>query len=655
MDVSVSAIEIMHSHLGGNIQEENVAFDALKDSNGDEGKAVHSFVKLIPQEREILARVFKRDALTRSAMAAGRLPDHMRYDKFDGMVHLSSIKDFKGAIPDDDPHRIKIVKPDSPLHAKIPVRAEEIPTEVSADFLRYTMAIYEADAAMPAPFVRPAGAKNKNPTSGVVHAGGAVLNEILLPDSSRKQVCLGSLRPEKPASSLDDEDDNSDDADDDDDDEVQMHSFNLKGGANDKDTFIVVQVQGDRTQPIVNAKTASQIARRAVEAMNPERFINKDKVCSICSLHLSTMPSKSCDRFKCRACFHDVCLHGAQAQLHNGSATTCPACKEKVTFRTEDSRDNLQPGITASRCTVNLQAYVSGSKDETAELKTIWQLTGRVYFDHRQPVAGFDIALSQVHFDGSDVWASEMGALSIANGVLPVTPFVMSNTCEFRMIKYVLRYGVDLYVPGLTQAAYDGIRPAPMRGVAGIKWLLREMQDGKGCSLDEAWNRFSQRVREVKKSMRVLMAEMPDHIPSLSWARYALPYVPMFINCAESLLDPSVRLDKVRAVVGVLEGNAKEIAGTRAHPETPEQIMRDMVARRDLPMSVRVMLNQRVNPHVAIADLDDYLQLLRYHTVQPGAQTFFQAQFERYKRGNCREGDVISAIACYDLWNSDSL
>lgn len=622
-----------HHLFNGSARTDDAAFDALLSlpTGGADAQAVHDYAKRIPEDLETLKRAFKRDALTRCAMARGRLPEHMLGDdKFAGMVHLSEIARFAGAIPADDPCRIKIVRPESPLFEKMGSHVADVSPNVGDDFLRYTRHVYEATPTRPAPFVRSPG--RKDPVSGIVHAGGSVLNEVLLTESARKPVRLASV---------------TDDGD------VEQDVFRLKGGASDKDTFIVVQVKGDGSDAkYVNAKTAAQIARQTVDAVDPERFINKDSVCGACDSHLRVLPSKRCK--DCGACYHVECLEDAQDQMEL-PRDTCPSCKGVLAFRNVSPTDGTEPGISMSRCTVNLQTHVSeGGEDAPAALKTVFQLTGRVYFDHRQVVSGFDIAPSQVYYDGVDVWATEMGALSIANGVLPLTPFAMSNTAEFRILKYVIRYGLDLYVPGLTQAAYDQIRPAPVRGIAGIKWLLLRVE-GEKKSLDHAWWLFAREVGKMQKALLVLAGGIPDFLPAthMTWARSARPYVASFANCIESLADSEINQHDSSAMAERLEESVRE-RRERYGEASAEQHARDLVKRTDLPMRVRAILNKKLNTNVPIGDLHDYLALMRYHTVDPGAQTFFQAQFERYKRG--RRGnadDSISAISCYPLWTTD--
>ncbi len=74
-----------------------------------------------------------------------------------------------------------------------------------------------------------------------------------------------------------------------------------------------------------------------------------------------------------------------------------------------------------------------------------------------------------------------------------MTPFAMSSTCEMRLLKYMMRYGLDLCVPGLTREQFAAVPASAKRGIPGIKWMCERLECDL-TSLKVAWRDFGAEV-----------------------------------------------------------------------------------------------------------------------------------------------------------------
>ncbi len=539
------------------------AFEALC---GDEANSIKKFLDIVP---DALKAMMVRDTLARQSFAEGKVPRHMRDGMTAGMVPLSEVSAYAGAIPSDDANRIKIF---GSLHKPIGKPAETL----STDFIEYVYDVSDADGRS-APMLRHRALVDEvDYAPGLLVAGGSVLNEVMLPESTRTEARVNSALG-------------------------GVKTYQLKGQTTDVDNFIVIQhaLDEELQKTDVLVSRAKRIAMTALIAVDPPRFRHSHDedhdeglMCRLCKGDIEADEDYvSCttglSKHVCHKECHEEWAEHRFTELRRGRCPL-PGCGALM------CDGSVRALVEATRSTVNVT--LPGGK------KPVWQLTSRVYRDWRQVLVGFDLAPSQIAFDGREAFVTEMCALALANGVLPVTPFVMSNTCEFRMIKYIMRYGFDLYVPGLTQAQYDAIKPMAVRGIAGVKWIVNKME-GSDVSLDVAWDWFCNEIKTVRaatiKFTNIMGLEMSNNMH----AQYATPYTAdnMHMN---SLI--------------VMEKDTPTTAAARPV---------DMVTL-------------------------DMIKILRFHTVNPGVQAFFQAQFDRYQTAR---GDgsrrVISTITCFNLWH----
>ena len=66
-----------------------------------------------------------------------------------------------------------------------------------------------------------------------------------------------------------------------------------------------------------------------------------------------------------------------------------------------------------------------------------------------QVVHGFDLDACRVLFDGKDVWATEAALRALHCRTMLVEPLRQSPSYEYRILKYMQRFGLQLLVPGL--------------------------------------------------------------------------------------------------------------------------------------------------------------------------------------------------------------
>jgi hypothetical protein len=270
-----------------------------------------------------------------------------------------------------------------------------------------------------------------------------------------------------------------------------------------------------------------------------------------------------------------------------------------------------------------------------------WQLTARVYDDLAHVIAGFDLALCQVAYDGNAIWMTPLAAYCIANRVLVVTPFTMSNTCEMRVLKYIQRYGVDLYVPGLTAAEYaDAVPTQATRGISGIKWILRFMRVPEGKPLRKAWTAFVRQVRKDRQCMLRTLEQVGIEMTGRHRARvdimYAQPYNPdvMWELCTSmmdrlgQLVEQSEKeLDALDvALLGITNVGVDAMMREMHFDDLSNTEQRKLLlASSCLTKHQRLRVSRGQGNSVDLNTLD-MIKLLSYIVVNPGEQSFTHAQ-----------------------------
>jgi hypothetical protein len=593
-----------------------------------ERRAVRAYMATVEARSPQLAAIFAREALARFAFAQGMKPHHMAGETLaEGMVPVSAACAFGGLIADDDPWRIRVVKPASTREYR-DLRSLKSPSD---DFVRYCYDVCQAPGAW-APFGCNAGTVAGrmgvlDTKPFVVIAGGICLNEALLPESARRPVKLTTKV--------------SDDSDD-----VCDRVYQIKGPSSDIDNFLNLQTLGPEPMKPSGLSDrdkrdrARQLARQAVSSVASHRFVTQTlcKLCKVPIVHGTILMNQR------REVCHKECVDESecdrlisQFNKHVGDAEC---------IRLQDSME-----IAASRSTINVSLRPDSSSPaaNASSPKPVWQLTSRVYEDWRQVLVGFDLAPSQVAFDGKQMWMTESCAAAVANRVIPVSPFTMSNTCEQRVVKLALRYGLDLWVPGLTQDQYAAMPAKPVRGIQGIKWLLHKVQD-ESWTLDMAWNLFCQRLHSIHKGMTAMLRDLDAEMPPSMCYALARPYRALMVPVA-SLLDSVCLRREMREIQDHEIERLMNADGACDGSLSVLDMLRLSKGKIDWRLRVRVATSQG-NPVSVQLDMVD---ILNYHTVNPGRQTFYQAQFDRYKACKGR-GDAgrLSTISCYELWTTPS-
>lgn len=441
--------------------DDEVRFRALL-GEGPEASKVYAFMSLLPARMQ---PAYARDALARHAFARGTLPHHMAGSPTAGMVRLRDVHSYGGIIPDDDTHRIQVVPPGE----RAPLRGPAV-SAPSADFVRYCN-----DVCCAGPGHRSPLADIVAGTPGTFIAGGTPASEALLPESRRRLVTLRFA-------------------------DESAREYQLKGSS-DVDNFITLQTLSG-TAPGTSAamdtggkrRAAQGVAMAAVAAADWQRYALPCPTCTLCTEPLEQDGMYSVCSKGVHA-FHSDCYDAwRKVNYDDDEQTSRRPCAVKgclYHLNIHDKPVASACSCTSTRCTVNIhEPWLDGMP----RTPVLWQLTTRVYDDWRQIMAGFDLAPSQVGFDGQDMWVTEMAAVAIANGVIPVTPFLMSSTCELRVYKYAERYGFELYNPCMTRAQYTSLRPDTVRGVAGLKWLAARVADERGDQ-GAAWRVFVNEVR----------------------------------------------------------------------------------------------------------------------------------------------------------------
>lgn len=619
-------------------------FEDLR-ATGAEGAEVHAFCARLPIG---MRAPYCRDALARLAFAKGLLPHSMAGSPSAGMVRLRDAAGFRGVVPDDDPHRIRVVPDDRP-----PLRGPAV-AEPTPDFHRYCRDICQARAKR-APFV----SCSSGVGPGVLVAGGTPANEAILPESGRAPVSLKLFVGGADVCDGDGSNDGSDSSDNDGEGvepEVEVRTYALKGGsvAPDVDNFISLQTldvdRPDQPSGLTDRQkrdAARSVACGAAQAAEWRRFAPSD-VCCLCQQPVVTGGFVKCHKARTLDdvhVFHAECIASLPDAGERHDPCPVPGCTHvlEAPSRVADMAREWVC-MSATRSTVNVRVPSLASKSGG---RVAWQLTSRVYEDWRQVLVGFDMAPSQVCYDGEDVWMTEMAAVAIANGVIPVSPFLLTSTCEMRLIKYIVRFGFELYDPLLTQADYDALRPDAVRGIAGLKWLAERVRCG--ATLDSAWLEFARLVKEGgKEKLHALQALGCDRVPDSVYAMFARPYVPALVP-VDSLLDADVSAAG-RAAAYKFEAALEAILNK--NPKADMHHLRGVNALGragglKIPYALRLRMATRDGNPVSAAY--DMVHLLNFHTVDPGRQTFYQATFERHR--NAREGKgPLSSITSTSLW-----
>jgi hypothetical protein len=524
-----------------------------------------------------------RDIMARRAFALGQRVDGIR------RVRLSEVASFRGLIPRDHPSRIRPLA-DAP--AFNPIRDFAL----SEGFLRRVSAICEpAETYPPYPFFC------RGKQGGLVVAGGCVLTELA--SSAFIDTVVSRF---------------------DEDGGVQRTAFRVKGPVSDVDNFIVIPKRAGVSDHR-RMCAARAMAHNAVTSVDAPSFAPDapDARCELCHTDIDIEG----EYLKCSRShvFHTECIDA----LHRGShSCACSGCLGSLYINKRGTRNRVN--TNATRSTVNV--CVPGQHGKPTP---IWQLTSRVYAQPEQVITSFDLPLSQVLFDGEEVWMTELCALCLANGILLVTPFNMSGTCEFRTLKYLARYGVDLFVPGLTAAKYAAMPPLAMRGIQGIKWIV-EAQLRLDLPLGNVWCRFASAVNKIGRGLAQACDLMGCAVPQSALAAYSRPYGADQLIPLESLLDtlPSEEDDGI------------ELPPNLAELPHAEQIRR-LLRHRGLSRRQRTRIATADGNAVDWATLD-LVRILRFHIINPGEQSFSHAHIAR--RANNRGLPQVSPLACMQLW-----
>jgi hypothetical protein len=560
--------------------EHAVAFDALMEATPKTVAAeMQCFLDGVSAFHPYLRTLSIREFLGRNALAVGDYSFPVRRVRVRDVNRM-----FGGMVPPDHPGRIRVVPgaPPAPTGTTVP--------DLSPDFREYVRFVSESNSLVPFPYAR------DNAAAGLVVAGGSVLSEMVLPESEREERRIQYVDASDP------------------DEDARSKSFRLKGPVTDIDNFITVPhaAEHDDTPARDDARrkdAARRLAIQAVQSVSQSRFVRTD-TCMLCQTEVHSNGYAACLEGHL---FHSECYRASKIDMH---ANGCAASGCFASVHTTNPNTSMQ--MEANRSTINVAVPDFGETRGTKP-QPIWQLTSRVFPSVDAVAAGFDFAVAMCTYDGLDAWTTELGAFGIANGVMLVSPFHMSSTCEMRTVKYVSRYGFDLLVVGTTAAEYDAmVVPCPVRGIRGIKWLVNDMQAGDK-PLASAWSGFCKKICDAGKCLRSWFDANGIDLPLKYVVAYSKPYDARF------LMHGSIP-DNDSAVSSAINSARKTGRGGS-----------NLVDMQTL----------------------DMVRLLSYTTFQPGRQLFFHSNFQRIARPMGRAqiragispGPRVDAVECMQMWD----
>jgi hypothetical protein len=85
---------------------------------------------------------------------------------------------------------------------------------------------------------------------------------------------------------------------------------------------------------------------------------------------------------------------------------------------------------------------------------TEYQFIHRIYPDMSSIIGGFDLSICMVAFDGTDIYATPLGAWSVKNASIIIDTKRRSTSFEYRLQKYYTT-GFQLIFPGLSKEVID--------------------------------------------------------------------------------------------------------------------------------------------------------------------------------------------------------
>jgi hypothetical protein len=464
--------------------EHTLAFEALMKTTPDTvATEILRYVDGLSAYHPDLRSISIRDFLARSALANGKYNFDVPRVLVEDINRL-----FGGMVSRTHPGRIRVVPGAPPAPSGTTVQ------DLSGDFKEYVKFVSQGDSGIPFPYAL------HNEGKGLVVAGGCVLSEILLPESMRKSHSLQYVNDQS----------NED---------VLKKSFDLKGPITDIDNFITVPHRDEVThEELTDAQrkdAACSLAIKAVKSASKSRFVHTE-TCMLCGTEVLSNMHTGCSKGHI---VHTECFRDSQTHNCMCVVPSCGVC--------------MQPSIwtgllvNANRSTINVSVpsfRARHNHDQRQVSEPIWQLTSRVFPSVDAVTASFDFAVAMCTYDGVQAWTTELGAFGIANGVMLVSPFHMSSTCEMRTVKYVSRYGFDLLIVGTNAAEYDAmVVSGPMRGIRGIKWLVNDMQ-ARTVTLKTAWTEFCRRIKQAGTGIRLWFDSNGHELPLKYMVAYSRPY-----------------------------------------------------------------------------------------------------------------------------------
>lgn len=580
-------------------------FNTLPAMGGDYA-VMHAFVRGVPQSW--LRHILVRDAYVRFVCAGtGHTPNKLAGC---GLVRLADVPLYADLVPAGAPSRIRL----------FPRGSDDTSTttpSLDAEYIRYVYDLCQAAGDTPCPFVRHNLSQVKRRQKpGVVIAGGSVLSEAMLPESKRGQIKVAYIVPAPgalPGANMVNE----------------VRTYALKGPANDLDVFLVVPQNSKEPR-----RDARILTHAFVESMAPHR-LSPNLDCGLCRGPICIGD----EHLRClKHSFHMACALSIDLK----ESVACPSClKENCTSSLW--ADNFSQAVTSTRSTLNICGHRHNC--EGAKVTPLVQVTSRVFSSPHHVVAGFDLPLSQILFDGTEVWLTEMAAVCIANRVLIVTPFTMTGTCEYRILKYAERYEVDLLVPGkgVDAAAFKAMSARePLRGIQGLKWLRDSTltcmnDDGFSHALDSSWEKFGKSLRASAKVLKALF----DGLPPGMVARL-MPPTPLGRSCPQSLEERLRCEDQAGNALEEVSAQVDNILGDRERARALDKLL----VQHRFSTKTRAIVARSVVGNLIGLTLSELVDLLTFRLVNPGQQSFCHAHLR---------GTHITALVYTQLWSAEAL
>ena len=468
----------------------------------------------------------------------------------------------------------------------------------------------------------------------LVLAGGSLLNEVVSQEEATHESKIRLVDPDDPT-------------------EVVERTFMTRRDVSDLDHFIVVPNENPN-----RIKEARKIACAAVTQIDPGRFAPDYPPCALCGTDIVGGWMYSCLSFETHK-FHKACSdsqhgrhcpsEGCLCQNMNLELIKCPMV------------------INVTRTTLNII--------EPSTNKILYQMPSRLFESRRQVVFGFDLGPSQIFMDSNgDVFLTELAAYCIANRVIVVGPFTMSINCEHRILKYVKRYGFDLYIPGVDSTSWSRIKSGFSRGSCGLKKLAE--LDETMTSLTSAWREFGSQVRKNLKGVVWMLrhAAMSSFVqidmdPEVL-SHFACPYVPNDVEVMAS----------INYWAGSAYGFEKDlesaIVATKGEGISDDELgfamQRVLLLQKGLrghKLRLIAAAGTSAAPHDCRETeiqkvVEDAVRMMMYNVVNPGAQAFVHAQIGPaagyVRKSQTETSPVITAyeggsnvLAPWSLWTRD--